>query len=109
MKVAGVVVLLVAGAATSLATTALHQLWWGLLLGAAATVAALAALGRGWLTRLPFGLGWTVFVAWVAPARAEGDYVISSDAQGIALLALAFVVLAFTLGTLPRPGRESRA
>ena len=109
MRVAGAVVLLVAGAVTALATTAVHQLWWGLLLGAAATVAALVALGRGWLTRFPFGLGWTGFVVWVAPARPEGDYAISSDAPGYALLTLALVVLVFSLATLPRPGRRSAA
>lgn len=105
MRVAGAVALLAAGAATSLATTAVHQLWWGLLLGAAATVTTLVALGRGWLTRLPFGLGWAGFVAWVVPPRDEGDFAISGDAQGYALLALAFLVLAFSLATLPRPGR----
>lgn len=105
MRIAGAVVLLVAGVGTALAATALHQLWWGLLLGLAATAAVLAALGPGWLTRLPFGLGWAGFVAWVAPARAEGDYAISADARGVALLAAACVVLVVSLATLPRPGR----
>jgi hypothetical protein len=105
MRVAGAVVLFVAGAVTAIAATALHQHWWGLLLGVAATAAALVALGPGWLTRLPFGLGWAGFVAWVAPARAEGDYAISGNAQGIALLATACVVVVVSLATLPRPGR----
>ncbi len=109
MRVAGAVVLLVAGAATALATTAVHQHWWGLLLGAVATVVTLVAVGRGWLTRFPFALGWIGFVAWVAPARPEGDYAISSNAQGYALLVLGLVVLVFALVTLPRPGRRSPA
>lgn len=109
MRFAVAVVLFVAGAVTALATTAVHQLWWGLVLGVAATVAALVALSPGWLTRLPFGLGWTGFVAWVAPSRPEGDYAISSNAQGYALLASALVALVFSLVTLPRPGRGASA
>jgi hypothetical protein len=97
------VLLLPAGAATALATVALHELWWGLLLGMAATVAALLALGRGWWTRLPFGLGWAALVAWMAPSRTEGDYVIASDAPGYTLLVCAVLVLVFSVATLPRP------
>ena len=76
MRVAGAVLLFVAGAATALAAVLLHHLWWGLLLAAAATVAAMVALGRGWLTRLPFALGWVAVVAWMAPQRDEGDFVV---------------------------------
>ena len=106
MRVAGAAGLLVAGAATALATTAVHQLWWGLLLGAAATLATLVAVGPGWWTRLPFGLGWVGLVVWVAPTRAEGDFVISTNGTGLTLLALGFVVLTFAVATLPRPGRR---
>lgn len=108
MRFAWAVGFLVAGVVTALATTALHQLWWGLLLGLAATAAAVVALGPGWLTRLPFGLGWAGFIVWVAPARDEGDYAISENAQGIALLAAACVVVILSLVTLPRPGRGRR-
>ena len=107
MRVAGAVVLLAAGAVTSLATVAVHQLWWGLALGASATLAGLVALRRGWLTRLPFATGWTGLVAWVVPTRDEGDYAISADAQGVALLALALVVVVIAVATLPRPVRRS--
>lgn len=109
MKVAGAVALLLAGAATALATVAVHQFWWGLVLGAAATTAALVAVGRGWWTRLPFGVGWAALVAWVAPTRAEGDFVISGNTQGLTLLAVAFVVLSVSVATLPRPGRGAPA
>ena len=105
MKVAGAVALLLAGAATALATTAVHQLWWGLLLGAAATLATLVAVGPGAWTRLPFALGWVALLVVVVPTRAEGDFVISSDGTGLTLLALGLVVLTFAVATLPRPGR----
>ena len=110
MRVLTALVLAAAGAATGVATVALHQLWWGFALGAAATVAALWALRGGWTTRLPFGLGWTVLVAWVVPARAEGDYVVAGDAAGFALMGFGLLVLVFTIATLPRPSaRQGRA
>lgn len=99
--------LLVVGAATALATVALHSFGWGFLLGAGATLAALVALGAGWWTRLAFGLGWVGFIAWVTPTRAEGDFAISSDPAGFGLLALALVVLVYSVATLPRPRRGS--
>lgn len=107
MKVAGAAGLLCAGAATALATTAVHQQWWGLLLGSAATLATLVAVGPGWWTRLAFALGWVGLLLWVVPTRAEGDFVISANGTGLTLLALGFVVLTFALATLPRPGRRS--
>jgi hypothetical protein len=97
--------LFVVGAATALATVALHSVGSGFLLGAVATLAALVAVGAGWSTRLAFGLGWVGFVAWVTPSRAEGDFAISSDPAGYGLLALSVVVLVYSVATLPRPRR----
>ncbi len=108
MRVAGALLLFVVGAATSLATVALHARWWGLLLGAAATLVSVHALPRGWLTRLPFGLGFAALVAVVAPTRPEGDYVISADVPGYGLLGLALVVVVWSVATLPRPGAAAR-
>ena len=105
MRILVAVLLLVAGAATALATVALHTLGWGFLLGAVATLAALVAVGAGWSTRLAFGLGWVGFIAWVTPTRAEGDFAISSDPAGYGLLALAVVVFVYSVATLPRPRR----
>jgi hypothetical protein len=105
MRVLVAALLLVAGAATALATVALHPLGWGFLLGAVATLAALVAVGAGWSTRLAFGLGWVGFIAWITPTRAEGDFAISSDPAGYALIALALVVLVYSVATLPRPRR----
>ncbi len=105
MKLVSAALLLLAGAATGLATVAVHQVGWALALAALATIAVLVALGRGWWTRLPFGLGWVGFVAWVTPARDEGDYAVSSDPAGYALIALAVVVLVYSIVTLPPPRR----
>lgn len=97
--------LFVAGAVTALAMVALHSYGWGFLLGAVATLAALVAVGAGWWRRFAFGLGWVGFIAWVTPARAEGDFAIASDPAGYGLLTLALVVLVYSLVTLPRPRR----
>lgn len=105
MRILVALLLLMAGAVTALATVALHTYGWGFLLAALATLAALLAVGAGWWTRLPFGLGWVGFIAWVTPTRAEGDFAISSDVAGYGLLALALVVLIFSVVTLPRPRR----
>ena len=99
--------LLVCGAATALATVALHTYGWGFLLGAVATLAAMVAVGAGWSTRFAFGVGWVGFIAWVTPTRAEGDFAISSDLAGYGLLALALAVLVYSVVTLPRPRRGS--
>jgi hypothetical protein len=105
MKVLVAALLLVGGAVTALATVALHEFGWGFLLGAAATLAALVAVGAGWSTRLAFGVGWVGFIAWVTPTRAEGDFAISSDPAGYGLLVLALVVLLYSVVTLPHPRR----
>jgi hypothetical protein len=105
VRFAGAALLVVGGAATALATVLLHQVWWGLLLSVAATVAALVALGRGWLTRLPFALGWVGLAAAVTPQRPEGDYLVGSNTSGYLLLGFALLVLLFAVVTLPRPRR----
>ena len=100
MRFAAAALLLVVGAVTGLAAVALHEIWWGFLLAAVATVAVMLAIGPGWLTRLPFALGWVALVAWMTPRRDEGDYVVSSDVAGYALLGFGWLVLMFALVTL---------
>ena len=95
--------LLLAGAATGVATVAVHETWWGLAFGSLATVVGVAALPAGWWSRLAFVTGWVLTVGWLALPRAEGDYVISQDAQGYAVLALALVLLVVGIATLLRP------
>lgn len=96
--------LFLGGALTAVAVVALHALWWGLLLGLAATLAAVIALEAGWATRLPYGVGFALMVAWLAPARPEGDHLVAGDAAGYTLLTFVAVVVVLTLATLPRPG-----
>ena len=103
MRVAGALLLAVAGFLSGLATVAVHQSWWGLLLGLVATALALVALGPGWATRLPFGVGWAALVTVVAPTRAEGDFVLSASTSSYAVIAAAVVAVVWSVGTLPRP------
>jgi len=96
---------LLAGLAAGVATVAVYQWWWGLLLAVAATLLTVLAAPAGWATRLPFALGFAVAVLLLAVPRGEGDYLISSTLSGYAVLALALVVLMVAIATLPRPGR----
>lgn len=100
--------LLLVGAATAVAAVAVHGLAWGLPLAVAATLVTLMALPPGWWLRLPFALGWTLLVGWLVSPRPEGDYVISSDLPGYALVGLALLVLVLGIATLPRPTRATR-
>lgn len=97
--------LLLVGAATAVAAVALHQKWWGLALGLAATFATLAALPPGWSGRVAFAVGWTGLVTLVVPQRSEGDYLVPGNLAGYLLIGAALVVLLAALVTLPRPRR----
>jgi hypothetical protein len=101
--------LLVVGAATGIASVAVHELTWGLPLAAAATVVAAYALPPGWTTRLAFVAGWVAVVGWLALPRPEGDYLISQDWQGYLVLGLGMLLLVVGLATLPRPSRRTDA
>lgn len=109
LRWAGALGLLLVGAVTALAAVAVHMLWWGLPLVAVAVTAALIAVGRGWLTRLPLALGFVSMVALLLPRRDEGDYVIASNLEGTLLLVLCFLVLLAALLTLPRPRRVAES
>jgi hypothetical protein len=95
--------LLAAGAATGVATVALHELGWGLAFAVVATVVAVLALPPGWWSRLAFVLGWDLMVGWLSFTRPEGDYLISQDLPGYAVLGLGLLLLVVAIGTLPRP------
>lgn len=103
MRVLAAAGLLLVGAVTAVATVALHDLWWGLALASVATVWTTLALPAGWWSRLAFVAGWVAVVAWLTFPRAEGDYLISQDVQGYAVLALGLVLLVLAIATLPRP------
>jgi len=97
--------LLLVGGATAVASIATHELWWGLPLAASALAATNVWVGRGWLTRLPFALGYAGVVIAAVRTRPEGDFVVASSARGYLLLLLTLVVLVVAVVTLPRPGR----
>ncbi|MFC5728838.1 MULTISPECIES: DUF6113 family protein [Nocardioides] len=105
LRAALVVPCLVLGSAMSLCTVLLHDYWWGLGLGIAATAATLVALPAGWGTRLPFATGWAVALLLVTPERPEGDYLVSGDPSGYLLLGAGIAVFGagFT-GLMPRRG-----
>ena len=101
-------VMLAVGAVSAVAAVALHGRWWGLALATTAIAATLVAVGPGWSTRLPFAAGFGAVVLRLALTRPEGDFVLAADAPGYLLLALALLVAAFSVATLPRPGSERR-
>lgn len=84
---------LLAGALVGGCTLALHGYWWGLLLGAAATVALLVALPGGWWRRLPFALGWVAALLVLSPERPEGDFLVTFNWHGYTLMAIGVGVL----------------
>jgi len=100
-------VTLLAGVALAVGTVAVHQSWWGLVLGALATVLVLVATPPGWGTRLPLALGFDGVTALVALPRGEGDYLLGSTSSGYAVLGLALLVVMLAVATLPRPGRKN--
>jgi hypothetical protein len=83
---------LVLGAAVALCVVALHGYAWGLVLGLATTAACLVALPGG-AARFPFGFGWAMLTLLATQHRAEGDFVVATDAPGWVLLGAAPVVL----------------
>ena len=99
--------MLLAGVAAGVGTVAVHQSWWGLLLGAAVALLVAVATPPGWGTRLPFAVGFAAVVALVAVPRGEGDYLLGATLSGYAVIALALVVLMVAIATLPRPGRRN--
>lgn len=104
MRLAGGLLLLVAGAASGVAAIAVHERgWWALAWVAVAVLALMVWVGPGWLTRPPFALGFDAVVAVGAHQRAEGDYLVGTSSHGYALLLLALLLLLGSIVTLPRP------
>lgn len=93
---------LVVGAAVGLCAVLLHDLWWGLLLGVVTTTALLVALPPAWWGRLAFALGWVVVLWRATTERAEGDYLVSADVSGYALLGFGLLVLTSGIAGLRR-------
>ncbi len=98
---------LLLGAATALCLVAVHARWWGLLLGLAATVAAVLAAPPTWWARLPYTVGWVAMLGYLLTPRPEGDYLVAQDVSGYSLLVAAVVIAVLTVATLPRRGRPA--
>ncbi len=81
------------GVITSLCVVALHQSWWWLGLAVIGTGAALLAPPDGGWLRIPFALGWDLVVVAAVLGKPEGDFVLSSDAGGYAVLVGGLAVL----------------
>ena len=101
--------LLVVGVVTGIATVALHDLTGWFVLATAATLVTVYALPPGWWSRLAFVVGWVAIVGWLTVPRSEGDYLISQDWQGYAVLGLGLLILVTGIATLPRPAPREPA
>ena len=98
---------LVLGAASGLASVAVHdRSWWWLGLAVVAPVATAMAVVAGVL-RIAFVAGWSVVLALAVLGRPEGDYAIRSSARGYVLLVAGMVLLVLAVATVPRPVRAS--
>ncbi len=97
------------GLVVGLSSVALHQRWWGLALGIAATAVTTYALPAGWWARMPFAFGWVAIVAYVAFPRDEGDYALSGDVPGYIMLGFGVALLVAATVTLQPLRRDSPA
>jgi hypothetical protein len=96
--------LLVLGAAVGMAATWTHSRWWGLALGAAATLVSELALPPG-LLRIAYAAGWVAGSAYFLLARPEGDFVVGSNAIGYTFLGVGLLVVVLAIGTIPQRAR----
>ena len=87
------VLALAGGAVVGVCVVALHDYWWGLLIGVLTTVALLVAIPGGWWRRLPFALGWFASASVLAVERPEGDYLVDQSVNGYLLLGVGVGVL----------------
>jgi hypothetical protein len=92
-RAAVAVLALVGGGVVGTCAVALHNYWWGLLLGVATTAALLVAIPGGWWRRLPFALGWFALALVLSLERPEGDYLVESSVNGYLLLGTGVGVL----------------
>lgn len=106
-RLAAALGLALAGAATAVATLAVHSRGWGLPLAVLATLAALVAVPPGAATRLPLAAGWVLPVGAVLLGRPEGDVVLSRSTSGYAVLGLAVAVSVLALATVSGRGGPS--
>jgi hypothetical protein len=95
------------GAASGLASVAVHDKSWPwFLLAVAAPLATTVALASG-LLRSAFVAGWFGLLMLATLGRPEGDYAIASSGRGYGLLAAGLLLLGFAVATIRRPVRTS--
>ncbi len=92
-RVAVAALALLGGATVGGCAVFLHDYWWGLLLGIAATLALLVVTPGGWWRRLPFALGWVAVVLLLSGERPEGDVLVRQTVNGYVLLGVGIGVL----------------
>ncbi|WP_109509329.1 hypothetical protein [Nocardioides speluncae] len=102
--------LLFVGAATALATVALHARWWWLVYAMLTTGVVLAVLPARWWARVAFAVGWLLMVGYAVLGRPEGDWAIASDLSGYVVLvaALVFTLAAALTSAGSGPSRNPR-
>lgn len=97
----------VLGAASGLASVAVHdKSWLWFVLALAAPLATTIAVAAG-LLRVAFVAGWFGVLMLAVLGRPEGDYAISSNVRGYSLLGAGLLILALAVATIPRPVRTS--
>ena len=95
------------GAGVALASLAVHRMTWvglplGLLLAVAASIATGVRLRRSERPRpaLSYAVGWIAVFTPAVLGRPEGDYVLASDLDGYAMMALSLAVLGVGVSAL---------
>ena len=98
---AGLAVLsLLGGAATGLAAVAVHATAWGWPLAVVCVLVVALALPPSWWGRPVFCAAWAATVFVLSAPRPDGDYLVSGDLAGYALLLVAVVIVLVGVATL---------
>jgi hypothetical protein len=99
--------LFVLGAASGLASVAVHDKSWPWFLVAVAAPLATAIAAAAGLLRFVFVAGWFGVLMLAMLGRPEGDYAITDSVRGYALLGDGVLLLVLAVTTFPRPVRTS--
>ena len=97
---------LLAGAASGLATALVHRDWYGLLLAVGVAVAVPLALPGAWWGRAAFGIGWVLAVLTTLVPPAGGGFLVVGDLLGYAMLGGSLALFGTCVAT-SRTGRRT--